>query len=60
MRGTETGDTQDSVWSCGQVVGLIKDIPTVQHLVDDIVQEAIFTIESRLLRMIVPAGPARL
>jgi len=52
----ESGDTQDSVWSCGQVIGLIKDIPTCQQLVDDIVQEAVVTIQNRLSRMIVPAG----
>jgi len=52
----ETGNTQDSVWSCGQVIGLIKDIPTVQMLMDGIVQEAITTIQHRLSTMIVPGA----
>ena len=55
----ETGNTEDSVWSCGQVVGLIHDIPTVQQLVDNIVQEAVTTIQSRLARMVVPGEPIR-
>jgi len=45
-----------SVWSCGQVMSLIKDIPTCQKLVDDIVQEAITTIQNRLCKMIVPGA----
>jgi NAD(P)H-dependent flavin oxidoreductase YrpB (nitropropane dioxygenase family) len=52
----ETGNTQDSVWSCGQVLGLISDIPTCQALVDNIVQEAITTIQNRLVKMIVPGS----
>lgn len=52
----ETGDTNDSVWSCGQVMSLIKDIPTCQALVDDVVQEAITTIQYRLNKMIVPGN----
>jgi NAD(P)H-dependent flavin oxidoreductase YrpB (nitropropane dioxygenase family) len=49
----ETGNTQDSVWSCGQVMGLIKDIPTVQQLVDDLLYEAKSTIDSRLPSLLV-------
>ncbi|OLP89173.1 Nitronate monooxygenase [Symbiodinium microadriaticum] len=30
----ETGDSESSVWSCGQSIGLIKDIPTCQELLD--------------------------
>jgi len=52
----ETGDMTDSVWSAGQVMGLIDDIPTCQALVDRIVGEAISTIESRLNAMIVPGA----
>jgi len=36
----ETGDFNDSMWSCGQSVGLISDIPSCKVLVDRIVQEA--------------------
>jgi len=68
-----SGDITDSVWSCGQTIGLIKDIRTVfvawvctpanrapaatcQVLVDDIVQEAVTTVQNRLMRMIVPGA----
>jgi len=36
----ETGDWNDSMWSCGQSVGLITDVPTCQELVTRIVAEA--------------------
>ena len=39
-------------WSCGLVVGLIKDIPTVKELVDRIVQEATEIISGRLARIV--------
>jgi len=47
----ETGDAQSSVWSCGQSIGLIKDIPTCQELLDNIVAEAEDIIRNRLPRM---------
>ncbi len=36
----ENGDTESAVISAGQVVGLIKDIPSVQELMDRIIGEA--------------------
>lgn len=48
----ETGNINDSVWSCGQIMGLIEDIPTCQQLVDDIMVEAEKTISTRLNSMI--------
>merc|ERR1712166_296579 len=36
----DTGDWNDSMWSCGQSVGLINDIPTCKDLVFRIVKEA--------------------
>merc|ERR1719265_1417048 len=36
----ETGDTQESVWSCGQVMGIIDDVPSVRSLVDRVVEDA--------------------
>ena len=36
----ETGDWNDAMWSCGQSVGLINDIPTCKDLVKRIVDEA--------------------
>merc|ERR1712167_322176 len=44
----ETGNRDDSVWSCGQVIGLIDDVPTVKDLVDRIVLEARDTVSARL------------
>jgi len=42
----ETGDTQDSVWSCGPVIGLIDDVPTCKELIDRMVKEAETIIRS--------------
>ncbi|GBG28130.1 Nitronate monooxygenase [Hondaea fermentalgiana] len=36
----ETGDVQGAMWSCGQSVGLINDIPTCKELVDRLVSQA--------------------
>lgn len=36
----KTGDTESSVWSCGQSLGLIEDVPTCKELVAGIVSEA--------------------
>ena len=44
----ETGDTENSVWSCGQSIGLIDDIPTCKDLIDNIVEEAEDIIRVRL------------
>jgi len=48
----ETGDVEAAVWSCGQVMGLIDDIPTCAVLLDTIVREAEDIIRSRLSSMI--------
>ncbi|TKT70270.1 nitronate monooxygenase [Afipia massiliensis] len=42
------GDMDAGGWSCGMVVGLIKDIPTVQELLDRIMREADDIITARL------------
>jgi nitronate monooxygenase len=42
------GDMDAGAWSCGMVVGLIKDIPTVKELVDRIMTEAEAIIRQRL------------
>ncbi|KAG0324758.1 hypothetical protein BGZ99_001479 [Dissophora globulifera] len=49
----ENGDPDHGIWSAGQIVGLIKDIPTCEVLVKRIVQEAENTIRGRLEGMIV-------
>merc|ERR1712032_247860 len=36
----ESGDWNDSMWSCSQSVGLIEDIPTCKALLERIVAEA--------------------
>mmetsp|Transcript_55025 Transcript_55025/g.128715 ORF Transcript_55025/g.128715 Transcript_55025/m.128715 type:complete len:336 (-) Transcript_55025:142-1149(-) len=36
----ETGDVNDSMWSCSQSVGLIDDVPTCQALLSRIVADA--------------------
>jgi len=45
----ETGDIDSSVWSCGQSIGLIDDIPKCKDLVARIVQEAEATIRNEVV-----------
>ncbi|VWB91331.1 NAD(P)H-dependent flavin oxidoreductase [Burkholderia lata] len=47
------GALDAGAWSCGLVVGLIRDIPTVKELIDRIVSEATEIIRSRLARVVV-------
>jgi nitronate monooxygenase len=42
------GDMDAGAWSCGMVVGLIKDVPTVKELIDRIMADAESIIRSRL------------
>src|SRR5262245_592202 len=42
------GDMDAGAWSCGMVVGLINDVPTVKELIDRIMQEAEEIILGRL------------
>jgi nitronate monooxygenase len=39
---------ESGAWSCGMVVGLINDIPTVKELIDRIMTEAEAIIRQRL------------
>ena len=50
----ETGDPQGSMWSCGQSVGLIDDIPTCKELIERMVAEA----EERIGKAAGLCGPA--
>ena len=34
------GDVEGGIWSCGQAVGLIEDVPTTKELIDRMVSEA--------------------
>jgi NAD(P)H-dependent flavin oxidoreductase YrpB (nitropropane dioxygenase family) len=51
----ETGNTQDSVWSCGQVMGLIHNVMPCQQLIDGMVSDAVAAIQKRVAPMIVKA-----
>ena len=42
------GEMDAGAWSCGMVVGLIHDIPTVKELIDRIMAEAEQIIRQRL------------
>ncbi|MDI4231334.1 MULTISPECIES: nitronate monooxygenase family protein [unclassified Bradyrhizobium] len=56
------GEMDAGAWSCGMVVGLIHDIPTVQELIDRVMTEAEQIIRTRLtgfLDGVVAEAPAR-
>ena len=42
------GDMEAGAWSCGMVVGLINDVPTVKQLIDRIMADAEAIIRQRL------------
>jgi len=42
------GDMEAGAWSCGMVVGLINDVPTVKQLIDRIMADAEAIIQQRL------------
>ncbi len=46
------GALDAGAWSCGMVVGLVRDIPSVKELIDGIVHEAKEIIGGRLARMV--------
>src|SRR5258705_10992983 len=54
------GEMDAGAWSCGMVVGLIHDIPTVKELIDRIMADAERLIRDRLLGFLGPAGQAAL
>jgi NAD(P)H-dependent flavin oxidoreductase YrpB (nitropropane dioxygenase family) len=47
-RVMKDGDVEAGAWSCGMVAGLIHDIPSVQELIDRIMNEADQIISERL------------
>ncbi len=54
-RGREAerkNDKDGGIWSAGNAVGLVDDIPTVQQLMDRFVKEAVDTIQGRLAPMV--------
>ena len=52
------GDMDAGAWSCGMVVGLIHDIPTVKELIDRIMADAERLIRDRLLGFLDAPGQA--
>jgi NADH:quinone reductase (non-electrogenic) len=52
------GDMDAGAWSCGMVVGLINDVPTVKELINRIIDEAERIIRERLTGFL-DASPAR-
>ncbi|KAF4722927.1 hypothetical protein FOZ62_026366 [Perkinsus olseni] len=52
----DTGNSTDSVWSCGQIIGLIDDVPSCQDLLDSIVSGAEAIIKDRLSARVVPSS----
>jgi nitronate monooxygenase len=56
------GDMDAGAWSCGMVIGLIHDVPTVKQLIDRTMAEAERLIRGRLegfLNGAIQASPAR-
>ena len=54
-RVMQNGEMDAGAWSCGMVAGLINDIPTVQDLIDRIMDEAEQLIAGRLAGFLQPA-----
>jgi len=52
----ETGDWNDSMWSCSQSIGLIRDIPSCHDLVARIVAEAEAQLSAAAGRIVVGGG----
>ncbi len=48
----KTGDLSKGVFSAGQIIGMVRDVPTVQELFDRIVEEATELMMERLPGMI--------
>lgn len=48
----ETGDIDNSVWSCGQSMALVDSVPTCKELLESIVSEAETIMSKRLVGML--------
>jgi nitronate monooxygenase len=53
------GEMDAGAWSCGMVVGLIHDIPTVKELIDRIMVEAEQIIRQRLIGFLDGVEPSK-
>jgi len=52
LESLTSGDTQSALFACGQVVGLIRDVPTCAELIDGMVSDATDIIKKRLSSMV--------
>ena len=52
LKALQTGEIDDALFACGQVVGLIKDIPTVKELIEGIIKEAEKILKERMCRFV--------
>lgn len=52
LKALQTGEMDDALFACGQVVGLIKDIPTVKELIDGIIEEAEKILKERMCKFV--------
>lgn len=48
------GDADGGIWTAGQVIGLIHEIPTCKDLMEQIIREAEETVAGRLNNMLIP------
>ncbi len=53
--GLQSGDTEHGIWTAGQIMGLIHDVPSCEELITRIVREAEEIIQSRLAGMVQPS-----
>ena len=54
------GDINHGVWACGQVVGLIKDVPTCRELLERMAREAAAIIRRRLPALLASGAAHRI
>jgi nitronate monooxygenase len=52
------GDMDAGAWSCGMVVGLIHDVPTVGELIERIIGEARTLVRRRFAGLLQDAAAA--
>ncbi|BBB32233.1 nitronate monooxygenase [Thermotomaculum hydrothermale] len=52
LKALQTGELDDALFACGQVVGLINDIPTVKELIEGIISEAEKILKEKMCKFI--------
>jgi len=52
LKALQTGELDDALFACGQVVGLINDIPTVKEVIDSIISGAERILKERMCKFI--------